>query len=126
MLRSYATLLLAALVAFAFGCKGTTTAQAKKVDLDADPLALLPPGALAVAWVDAQALFANTRVGPKLTGLSDRIMPLGEEAGFLPSRDVLKVATAAYATGDGVAVLRGHFDRAHIEAAQSTKTGAPL
>jgi hypothetical protein len=117
-------LLLATLVLFAFGCKGGATAQAKKVDLDADPLALLPPGALVVAWVDAQALYGSARLGPKLTSLSDRIMPLGEDAGFVPSRDVLRIATAAYATGDGVAVLRGRFDRARIESAQSTKTGA--
>jgi hypothetical protein len=119
-------LVVLGLLVLALGCKGSATAQAKKVDLDADPMAFLPPGALVVAWVDAHALYGTGRVGPKLSSLSERMMPLGPDAGFLPARDVLEIATAAYATGDGVAVLRGHFDKVHIEAATSTKKGAPI
>jgi hypothetical protein len=108
------------------GGHGGATAQAKKVDLDADPVALLPSAPLVVASIDARGSFANADLGPRLSELADRLVPIGEDAGFKASRDVDRAFTAAYATGDGVAVLRGRFDAAKMEAATVTTGGLPV
>jgi hypothetical protein len=102
------------------------TAQAAKLDLDADPLLLLPPGAMAVASIDTKTLFGSAQLGSSLSELSDGLVPLGADSGFLPSRDVTSVEAAFYATGDGVTVLQGTFDRARIEATVATKDGKPV
>ncbi len=117
---------LALLLALACGGKGGVTAEAKKVDLDADPIALLPPAAIVVAGLDARAVFGNARLGPRLSELSEAVVPLGEDAGFRASRDVDRMITAAYATGDGVAVIRGRFDEAKIAATATAKSGAAV
>lgn len=84
--------------------------------IDADPVALLPSSALAVANVDARAFYASEALGAQVGKLTERLVPIGEEAGFRASRDVDRIVAASYSTQglDGVAVLVGRFDEAKI------------
>jgi hypothetical protein len=92
--------------------------------IDADPLALLPGSAAVVATVDAHALYASASVGSQLTALSEKLIPIGDEAGFNASRDVDRVVVGTYA-GDGLdvaAVLSGRFDEARMKQAAEAHT----
>jgi len=99
--------------------------------IDAEPLGLLPAGAIATGRLDARALFA-TSLGPSTTALIARVLPLGRESNFEPSRDVERVYGAFYAMqgADFCAVLQGNFDVVTIERAAeqraATPSGAPL
>ncbi len=110
------------------GCKGSSVGGEQKTDLDADPIALLPPSAVVVATVDARAIFDNAALGPQVSALASRLVPLGDEAGFQPSRDVDRLAVAVYPAGvaDVAAVLSGRFDVSRISAATRTTTGAEI
>jgi hypothetical protein len=121
-------LLFALSCLLACGGKGAAAAGEKKVDLDSDPLALLPAAAVIVANVDARGIFDGASVGPQIASLADRLVPLGDDAGFEAKRDVDRVVAAAYAmTGaDVVAVVSGRFDEAKIAAVTKSRTGAAI
>jgi len=121
-------LLLAVCLLLACGGKGANAGGENKLDLDSDPLALLPGSAVIVANVDARSLWDSTTVGPQLGVIADRLMPLGDDAGFEAERDVDRVVLASYATGgiDVAAVVSGRFDQAKIEAATKTKGGSAV
>ncbi|HLK37181.1 MAG TPA: hypothetical protein VKU41_10555 [Polyangiaceae bacterium] len=112
----------------ACGGKGAAVGGESKPDLDADPLALLPASAVAIANVDAHALFASASLGPSLAPVADALLPVGADAGVVVSRDVDRIVVASYATGgiDLVAVLVGRFDPAKISGATKAKTGAAV
>src|SRR6516162_1279859 len=121
-------LLLAVCLLFACGGKGAKAGGEDKLDLDSDPLALLPGSAVIVANVDARSLWDSTTVGPQLGAIADRLLPLGDDAGFEAKRDVDRVVLASYATGgvDVAAIVSGRFDQAKLEAATKTKGGASV
>jgi hypothetical protein len=121
-------LLLAVCLLFACGGKGAKAGGEDKLDLDSDPLALLPGSAVIVANVDARSLWDSTTVGPQLGAIADRLMPLGDDAGFEAKRDVDRVVLASYATGgvDIAAIVSGRFDEAKLEAATKTKGGSTI
>jgi hypothetical protein len=100
----------------------------KKVDLDADPLALLPSAAVVVANVDARLIFEKSSVGDQIAAIANKLVPLGDEGGFSASRDVDRVVIASYATGglDVAAVLSGRFDPSKIAAATKSQNGAAI
>jgi hypothetical protein len=114
-------------VGVAHGANDVTEAQ-----IDADPMALLPSSPVIVASVDARAFFASGGVGAQVGQMAEKLMPIGEEAGFSASRDVDKVIAATYSMqgADVAAAISGRFDVAKIEkAAQShtpTKSGGLL
>jgi hypothetical protein len=112
------------------GCagKGAGTGGEKKADLDADPIALLPAGAVVVANLDARALIDHGPLGGDLARLASRVVPVGEEAGFQPARDVDRLVIATYATGgaDFAVVLSGRFDEAKIAAITKGADGTPI
>jgi hypothetical protein len=112
----------------ACGGKASNTAAEKKVDLDADPLALLPASAVVVATFDAHGILDSGSVGAQVAGLVSKLLPLGEEAGFDARRDVDRVALGSYATGgvDVVAVLSGRFDEEKIAGAAATAQGGSI
>jgi hypothetical protein len=127
MLRG--TLLVA--LAFVVSCGGSKVVAAPaapKVDLDADPLALLPWAAIVVANVDAKAVFASTSIGPQVVALVDKLVPLGDDVGFQAKRDVDRVLVGSYTqTGNDVAaIVTGRFDEAKLAAATKSKTGAAI
>ncbi len=121
-------LLLAVCLLLACGGKGANAGGENKLDLDSDPLALLPGSAVIVANVDARSLWDSTTVGPQLGAIADRLMPLGDDAGFEAKRDVDRVVLASYATGgiDVAAIVSGRFDQAKLEAATKTKGGSTV
>ncbi len=99
--------------------------------IDADPLGLLPAGAIVLGALDARALFA-TQLGAQTGAIVAQLLPLGPESNFNAARDVQRVYGAIYAMqgADFCAVLQGSFDAAAIEqAAQArarTPSGTPL
>jgi len=94
--------------------------------IDADPLALFPPGAVAISNLDARAFYASGSSGAQLAALAEGMIPLGQEVGFSASRDVDRVLFAAYvgAGVDGVAVLSGRFDPARMQAAAAARVAS--
>lgn len=101
------------------------------VEIDADPLALLPAGAITVGVLDAAALFSS-QFGDKLLEVAKRRAPLPESAGFEPKRDLSKVYFGVYSMqgADVTGVAIGNFDPQKIEAAadgtQRTPLGVPV
>src|SRR5947209_8302543 len=90
----------------ACGGKGANAAGSSRDALDGDPLALLPGSPVFAGNVDARSLFGDATVAAELSALSDKLVPLGDDAGFLPSRDVDRVVFAGYAsTGADVAAI---------------------
>ena len=123
-------LALALLFACAGACggKGARPPEAAKADLDADPLALLPPAAVVVASVDARALFDAPGLGAKLAALADGLLPLGPDAGFEARRDVDRIVVGSYAQAgvDFAAIVSGRFDTGKLAAAATSRSGAPI
>jgi hypothetical protein len=118
------------LVFGACGGKGASSGGSSREDLDGDPLALLPASPVFAGNVDARSLYADATVSAQLAALTDKLVPLGDDAGFQPSRDVDRVVFAGYAStvapGDVAAIVRGRFDPAKIAAATKAKNGAPI
>jgi hypothetical protein len=92
--------------------------------IDADPLALLPGSAVAIGNVDAKAFFASQSLGPTVVSLVQQYFPIGDEAGFVASRDVDSVVAATYSLQglDVAAVIKGRFDAQKIQDAADKHT----
>jgi len=112
----------------ACGGKGANAADTKKVDLDADPFALLPDSPVLVANFDVRAIFASESAGAQVATIVSRYAPLGAAADFDARRDVDRVALASYATGglDVVAVLSGRFNEEKIARVTATPQGVAI
>lgn len=124
--RSFLTLLVAGIAVAVSACGGDkkdvkTPAVDNGMD---DALALLPGNAIAVGTVDARAFFGSQTFGSELTKLTEKYLPLGEEAGFQASRDVDRVTWASYSYQgiDAAAVVIGRFDEAKIKQAALART----
>jgi len=108
---------------------GGQTVDAKTID--ADPLAMLPGGALILGQLDAAALFA-TSLGPAVGQIATNLLPLGVESNFVPSRDVKRIYAATYSMqgADFCAILQGNFDETAIRRAAQrmaqTPSGVPV
>lgn len=110
------------------------TGQGKEqtaLQIDSDPLALLPGGAVTVGILDMQALFAS-QFGDKLLEVTKRRAPVPVSAGYEPKRDLQKAYFGTYSMqgADVAGVVVGSFDPQKIEAAadgvQKTPLGAPV
>ncbi len=137
MIRRQALLGLGALALG--GCPKTEdvivhTGQGKEktvAEIDSDPLALLPSGAITVGVLDMQALFAS-QFGERLLEVAKRRAPVPDAAGYEPKRDLSKVYFGVYSMqgADVAGVAIGNFDPAKIEAAadgvQKTPQGVPV
>lgn len=134
-----AVALSAGLLLAAPGCRKrqeviVKTAEGKRLraeDIDRDPTALLPGGALGVLVLDAPELFRSA-IGQKLLELARRHAPLPASAGFLPERDLTSLIVGIYSMqgADFAGIARGTFDPAAIEQAadgtQTTPLGVPV
>jgi hypothetical protein len=113
------------LVAACGGSKDSVNAKtAESQAIDADPLALLPSSAMAIARIDAKQMFQSGSVGGQLAQMAERMLPVGDEAGFKASRDLETIYAAGYSTtgADVVAVLRGTFDEQKIKSVAEQHT----
>jgi hypothetical protein len=108
-----------------------TGKEKSALEIDADPLALLPASAITVGVLDAGALFSS-QFGDKLLEVSKRRAPVPESAGFDPKRDLTRVYFGVYSMqgADVTGVAIGNFDPKKIEAAadgtQKTPLGVPV
>src|SRR5262249_13145091 len=105
--------------------------QLGEAQIDADPAALLPGGAVGVLVIDANALY-NSMFGDKIRQVVEKRLPLPPSAGFEPQRDLTKAWIGFYSMqgADMAGVALGTFDRGKIEAAadgtQPTPLGVPV
>ena len=134
-----AAALLAGTLALASGCANKEDVVVKSgadkklgpAQIDADPLALLPSGAIGVAYVDTQQLLTSA-FGEKLLLLLQKQMPIPQGAGYEPRRDLTKLYVGFYSmTGADIAgVAIGNFDAEKIDAAAgataTTALGLPV
>jgi hypothetical protein len=108
-----------ALVACGGGNKESVTPNVADHEnaIDDDPVALLPSGAMVLAKVDAKTMFSSGSVGGQLGQIVERVVPIGEEAGFKAARDLDLIYVGGYSMSgaDVVAVLRGVFDEEKIK-----------
>jgi hypothetical protein len=101
------------------------------VDLDKEPLALLPGGVVGIASVDATQLVASP-FGGRLLALLNQRLPVPPSAGFDPARDLQHLYLGMYSMqgADLSGVALGKFDKAKIEAAvngvEKTPQGVPI
>ncbi len=111
-------LALAAVTPVLSGCGGKESivliGDGKKLSaeqIDADPLALLPGGAVALWQADAASLLASS-MGPQVVRTSLTLVPLTPEMNFEPKRDLKKLYGAAYSmqSADVAMVAQGDFD----------------
>lgn len=121
---------LVALLALAlWGCGEAKAPPAPPpLDLDSDPIKLLPGSVVAIANLDARALFASKSLGPAVARLADSFVLFGADAGFETKRDVDRVVVGAYTTtgADVAAIVSGRFDGDKIDAAKESRTGDPI
>ena len=111
-----------ALVAFALGsCGGAaaTPSSSAAVDVDADPIALLPADAVILGNLDAKGFFASESAASQVARFVTDLVPIGDECGFEPARDVDRVVLGIYSTqgADAAVVIHGRFDAAKIASA---------
>lgn len=139
MMRRRVLATLATLGLALAGCAKTEdvivhTGQGKEktaVEIDSDPLALLPGGAITVGVLDTEALFAS-QFGDKLLEVAKRRAPVPDAAGYDPKRDLKKAYFGVYSMqgADVAGVALGTFDPRKIEAAadgiQKTPQGVPV
>ncbi len=117
-----------ALLGLAAACGGNKDSVSAKTAesqaIDADPIALLPSAAMAISRVDVKQMFTSGSVGGQLSLMAERMLPIGEEAGFKASRDLETVYAAGYSTNgaDVVAILRGTFDEQKIKTVADSHT----
>lgn len=100
-------------------------------EIDKDPIALLPGGAIGLGYVDAQAAY-QSQMGAAFASFTAAALPLGPESNFDARRDVQKVWLGFYSLqgADVAAVVQGNFDPEAIKASVGrgtpTMLGAPL
>jgi hypothetical protein len=90
--------------------------------LDADPLALVPPGAVALANLDNRSFNASGSPSAQLAALGESNLAVGQELGLSPSRDIDRSVFAVYvgAGSDAVVIASGRFDQARMQAAAAS------
>lgn len=99
--------------------------------IDADPLALLPGGLIALAKVDAHAV-AGSSLGPTALRAWNKVATNVADTQFDPSRDLTNVYVAFYSSSgaDAAGIAQGTFQPAAIESAVEKGTvtiqGKPL
>jgi hypothetical protein len=132
LLRSLALAAIATAAASGLGCSKKTTTVINSVpppppqSIDADPFALLPFGALAVANLDAH-LIVNSTAGGDLAALGERLVPFGAQIDFQVKRDLDHAYFGMYSFSgaDFVGVLSGTFHPDKLEAAAGKGISTP-
>lgn len=133
-MRALRFLLLALSVSLVPACGGKkeeAKAVEKKASYD-DAFALLPGSPILLGTVDARQFFGSQTFGAQLAQTVEKLVPVGQEAGFSAARDVDRVTFASYAYQglDVAAVVVGRFDEAKIKQAaasgSASRSGLPI
>jgi len=101
------------------------------LDIDKEPLALLPGNVVGIASLDPTQLVASP-FGGRLLALLNQRLPVPPSAGFDPARDLSHLYLGLYSMqgADLSGVALGKFDKAKIEAAvngvEKTPQGVPI
>ncbi|HKO53866.1 MAG TPA: hypothetical protein VJV79_39435 [Polyangiaceae bacterium] len=101
------------------------------IDIDKEPLALLPGGVVGIASLNAAELVASP-FGGRLLALLNQRLPIPPSAGFDPARDLSHLYLGLYSMqgADLSGVALGKFDKPKIEAAvngvEKTPQGVPI
>jgi hypothetical protein len=97
------------------------------IDLDRDPIALLPDGPVAVLSVDAQAQFRSA-FGQRLKQIVESRLPVPPSANFVPERDLDRTFVGIYSMQgvDFAGVALGRFNPAAIQQAADGTVNTPL
>ncbi|HEU4412477.1 MAG TPA: hypothetical protein VFS43_44960 [Polyangiaceae bacterium] len=123
--RAASALVLALALGAGAGCSKKGPAVVKNAerpatddDIDREPLALLPAGAVLVGRLDAHAL-SSSSLGPKAQRAFEAVAPIAPAAGFAADRDLESVVAAAYSVqgADVAVVARGSFEPAAFDRA---------
>jgi hypothetical protein len=103
------------------------TVQVSAADIDRDPVALLPTGAIGTIHVDAPSLF-QSQFGPTLLNMVTARLPIPANANFDPKRDLSSVFIGLYSMqgADSVVIATGTFHPDLIEQAADGTTMTPL
>lgn len=134
-MRALRFVLFALFVVLVTACGGKDNEGAKtavKKPAFDDAFALLPSNPILLGTVDARAFFGSQTFGAQLTQNVEKLVPIGQEAGFSAARDVDRVTFASYSYQglDIAAVVIGRFDQAKIKQVATsqtpTKAGVPL
>ena len=137
--RCLALWLLASISLLALGCSKNEDIivqtgagkELRAVDIDQQPLALLPSGVIGIASLDTNQLFASA-FGNRLLRLLNQRLPVPAGADFQPARDLQHLYLGLYSMqgADLSGVALGRFDKAKIEAAVNgvakTPQGVPI
>lgn len=126
--------LLAVVLAVGVACtseevviKTATGVELAAADIDAEPLALVPPGSVALVNLQAKELFQST-LGQRFLELARSQFPLPVSVHFEPQRDLERLLIGVYSASgvdfSGVAV--GHFDVQAIQNAAAKSEITPL
>jgi len=96
----------------------TTVPTNAPPNIDADPYALLPFGAVMVASLDAHQIATST-AGGDLLALSERLLPFAKDIDFQVKRDLdhAYIGMYSFSGADSIAVLVGTFHADKIDAA---------
>jgi hypothetical protein len=95
--------------------------------IDQDPLALLPANPIVLGWTNTQAFYASP-LGGEVDRLAAKYVPIGQEAGVVPQRDLRTLVGGVYslAGADAVAVAQGDFKPDLIQASADRHATTPL
>lgn len=95
--------------------------------IDKDPLSLLPANPVVLFWADAPAFFAST-FGNQITRILAARLPIADDAGFVPPRDLRAIVGGIYsmAGADAVVALSGDFHPELIRKAVEKQTVTPV
>ncbi|HET7543997.1 MAG TPA: hypothetical protein VFK05_29200 [Polyangiaceae bacterium] len=105
--------------------------ESSVLDIDHEPLALLPGNVVGIASLDTKQLVVSP-FGGRLLALLNQRLPVPPSAGFDPARDLEHLYVGLYSMqgADISGVALGKFDKAKIEAAvngvEKTPQGVPI
>lgn len=122
------------LSAIALGCSGdeviVKTADGVELtaaDIDKNPLALMPGGAVGMFNVEVPRLL-QSQAGERLLAMTRSRLPVPAAANFVPERDLQRVIVGLYSFQgvDFVGVAKGQFDQHAIQEAAKSQATTPL
>jgi hypothetical protein len=100
--------------------------QLTAAEIDAEPLAVLPSGFIALLRAEVPAV-AGSSLGPTVLALANQWAPLPPNSGFTPERDLDRIVIGLYSMqgADAAGVAIGRFDPDAIQRAVNSNASTP-